>query len=416
MVYTGVFFLSQPRNNAHQAQILDPGSVFGQYAVKTFIAGGGIGQVYAATHTIYGSNVALKVLHPDLYRNAAWRERLSDEGVIGKGLKHPNVLTTREIVEHDGRMALVLDLARGASTLHRVIRREFSTGMPTELALRLMLGVLQGVEYAHQQGVIHGDIKPENIMLQDLDRAQSEWSALVTDFGTASLIVNPVLVDGAVAVVASPRYASPEHLEGVDALIEASDIFSLGLLLHYLLTGAHASPAKNVDEALAYVQEPLEISKLIDQPRLVMSVFRRAVALKPEERYASCREMALGIRSVIDALGAEFEDDIEADIPTVIMGDESEEVSLDQAEVVPDEGTQEAPKRASTGTQERQLNPLSAPLIPMTKEPTLRPAVRPKAPPEMFEAISEKQTTGGNWHWVVFGFVVVLLFALFLTT
>ena len=406
--------MSQPRNNAHQAQILDPGSVFGQYVVKTFIAGGGIGQVYAATHAVYGSNVALKVLHPDLYRDAAWRERLSDEGVIGKGLKHPNVLTTREIVEHDGRMALVLDLARGASTLYRVIQREFSTGMPTELALRLMLGVLQGVEYAHQQAVIHGDIKPENIMLQDLNRTQSEWSALVTDFGTASLIVNPVLIDGAAAVVASPRYASPEHLEGVDALVEASDIFSLGLLLHYLLTGTHASPAKNVEEALAYVQEPLEIARLVDQPRLVMSVFSRAVALKPEERYASCREMALGIRAVIDALGAEFEDDIEADIPTVIMGDESEEVSLEQADVVPDEGTQEAPKRASTGTQERQLSPLSAPIIPMTKEPTLRPAVRPKQPPAMFGAITDDKVAIAGWQWAAIGIVAVLIGALFL--
>lgn len=381
--------MSQPRNNADQTQILESGSMFGQYVVKTFIAGGGIGQVYAATHAVYGSNVALKVLHPDLYRDVAWRARLTDEGMIGKGLKHPNVLTTREIVEHEGRMALVLDLARGASTLHRVIRQEFSTGMPTELALRLMLGVLQGVEYAHQQGVVHGDIKPENIMLQDLDRAQSEWSALVTDFGTASLIANPVLIDGAAAVVASPRYASPEHLRGVDALIEASDIFALGLLLHYLLTGTHASKAKNVDEALAFVQKPIEIAKLIDQPRLVMSVFSRAVTLDPAQRYASCRDMALGIRSVIDALGAEFEDDIEADIPTVIMGDESDEVSLG-----------EIASERDLGTQEASHDLLSGPVIPMTREPTLRPAVRPSPAPVMFDSIKNKSAPTSGWRWV----------------
>src|SRR5262245_13479784 len=119
---------------------LESGSSFGPYSIEGFIAGGGMGEVYAARHTVYGTAVAIKVLHAALHRDEGWRLRFNEEGVVGQQLKHPNVLSARELLEHEGRVALVLDLCTGGQTLLRVMEREFPTGLPLVRALNVFLG------------------------------------------------------------------------------------------------------------------------------------------------------------------------------------------------------------------------------------------------------------------------------------
>jgi serine/threonine-protein kinase len=315
------------------SQKLAEGTRFGAYTVQGIIAGGGMGQVYAAHDEVYGSTVALKVLHEKLHADDGWRARFNEEGLVGTQLKHPHVLSARELVQEDGRIALVLDLVPGGQTLEKIIAREFRQGLSLVQALQVFLGIVQGIEYLHGKGVVHGDLKPENVMIEGDFRNPDTWVPKVTDFGTVALIAHPVMLDGRPAVVATPRYASPEHLLGVDQIEIRSDIYSLGLILHFLLSGRHASNAQTVREAYDRTLKPVPMVALVDQPEALVTLFKKAVAVDPDERFPSCRELALGVRSLLDAHGVQLDlDDIRADLATEIDDDRAQQQAAAQAQ------------------------------------------------------------------------------------
>ncbi len=357
-------------------QRLEPGAHFGPYLIEGFIAAGGMGQVFAARHGVYGSPVALKVLHAELHADDSWRLRFNEEGLVGQQLKHPHVLAARELIETDGRVALVLDLVRGGQTLAKVIGRDFATGLPLVQAMQVFLGIVQGVEYAHGKGIVHGDIKPENVLLQGDFRDPATWAPMVTDFGTVGLIAHPVQIEGQVAVVASPRYASPEHLRGVDKLEPRSDIYCLGLILHYLLTGHHASEARTVIEAAEAVQLPIPLVYLVDQPESIIALFKRATQVDPAERYPNCREVALAVRDVLDELGVRLQlEDLRGDLATEVM-----EERLRMKQEMEDRSTDEL---------ETELVVRDLPTAP--PEPAPIPLLTPGGAPERVESEPEPQ-------------------------
>ncbi|NCG21313.1 MAG: protein kinase [Rhodobacterales bacterium] len=295
------------------------GQTFGPYTIEGKIAAGGMGCVYAARHEVYATPVALKVLHPRLHADHSWRKRFNEEGLVGTQLKHPNVLSARELVAHDGRIALVLDLVSGGQTLDKVIGREFRDGLPLVQALKAFLLIVQGIEYLHGKRIIHGDIKPENVMLVGDYRNPDSWTPLVTDFGTVALIADPVTIEGRAAVVATPRYASPEHLLGIDQVEVRSDIYALGLVLNFMVTGTHLSAARTVEEAASQVREPIKVVGLVDQPDQLIGLIQQACEVDPNKRIATCREFALEIRGLLDDIGAPLElDDLAADLATEI--------------------------------------------------------------------------------------------------
>ncbi|MEN0061901.1 MAG: serine/threonine-protein kinase [Myxococcota bacterium] len=327
---------------------------FGTYTVQGLIGKGGMGQVYVATDSIYGNTVALKVLHPELHADDGWRTRFNEEGLVGTRLKHPHVLSARELVENEGRIALVLDLIKGGQTVEKIVNRDFRNGVPLTIALDLFLKILQGIDYLHEKGIVHGDIKPENVMIRGNAREPETWVPLVTDFGTVALIANPVEIEGKPAVVATPRYASPEHLLGVDRIEVRSDVYCLGLILHFLVTGKHVSDAKNIQEAVSRVMNDVPIDAMADHPASLIEVFERATARSPLRRYANVRELALAIRDVLEELGVQLGlEDVQAELATEV--DDETDGSGDAAVVSPD---------------------LSAP----TPSSSLRGAVRPIAP------------------------------------
>jgi serine/threonine-protein kinase len=305
---------------------LSDGTVFGTYTIEGLIAGGGMGQVYAARHNVFGSAVALKVLHPSLHADSGWRARFNEEGLVGTRLKHPHVLSARELVHNDGRIALVLDLVGGGQTLEKVISREFRDGIALVPGLQVFLKILQGMDYLHGKGIVHGDLKPENVMIEGDFRRPEAWVPKVTDFGTVALIANPVEIDGRAAVVATPRYASPEHLYGVDRIEVRSDIYCLGLILHFILSGRHPSNATNVREAAERVMLPVPIVALVDQPDALIEVFKKSTAIDPASRYETVRSLALAVRGVLTSIGAELDlPDIAADLATEVDEDRAQQ-------------------------------------------------------------------------------------------
>ena len=305
---------------------MDKGESFGPYTISGFIAGGGMGEVYGAMHAVYQQPVAIKILHAHLHADESWRARFNEEGLVGTRLKHPNILSARELVEHETRIALVMDLVSGGQTLLTILDREFPSGLPLATALHVFLKIVSGLEYLHGKGIIHGDIKPENVLIDGKVREPMTWMPRLTDFGTVALISDPVMIDNRPAVVATPRYASPEHMLGVNHLEKRSDVYCLGLLLHFLLTGRHASTATTVPEASEVVSQPISVMNLLDQPEAVLELFRKSTSVAMDERYQDCDALAMAIRDVLDGLGLNLElDDIQADLATELMTEQAEQ-------------------------------------------------------------------------------------------
>jgi serine/threonine protein kinase len=348
---------------------LADGTSFGPYIIEGLVAGGGMGQVYAARHGVFGSTVALKVLHPALHADEGWRARFNEEGLVGTQLKHPHVLSARELVHNEGRIALVVDLVSGGQTLEKVVSREFRDGLPLVAGLQVFLKILQGIDYLHGKGIVHGDLKPENVMIEGDFRKAETWTPKVADFGTVALIANPVEIDGRPAVVATPRYASPEHLLGVDQIEVRSDIYAMGLILHFLLTGRHASNAQSVREAAERVGLPVPIVNLVDQPEALIAVFKRATAIEPQDRYDTTRELALAVRGILDAVGAELDlPDVAADLAT--------EVDEERARLKQQKGAPSAPK----GSESQAPTALILPQAPRVTPPPSEARLPPPAP------------------------------------
>ena len=380
---------------------------FGPYVVKGLIGRGGMGQVYAARDSVYGTMVALKVLHPNLHEDEDWRSRFNEEGLVGTQLKHPHVLSARELLESEGRIALVLDLVSGGQTLDKVMFREHRSGVPLVPALLVFLRILQGIDYLHGKGIVHGDIKPENILLEGDYRVPGTWVPKVTDFGTVALIAHPVEIDGRPAVVATPRYASPEHLLGVDRLEFRSDVYCLGLILHFILTGRHASNAANVREAAERTMLPVPILALVDQPDGVIDAFKRATHRDPEHRFANVREFALAVRELLEAQGAPLElEDISAELATEIderrQGDAR---AREDSEVKEHTPTGFSPIVSPGGVQ---------PLAPKLNEPEPEPS-HTNLPPRPISAAAmapqQGPSTIPSYVWVA-GLVAVMLIGL----
>jgi serine/threonine protein kinase len=380
------------------------GTSFGPYIIEGLIAGGGMGQVYAARHSVFGSTVALKVLHPALHADEGWRARFNEEGLVGTQLKHPHVLSARELVHNDGRIALVVDLVPGGQTLEKVITREFRDGLPLVVGLQVFLKILQGIDYLHGKTIVHGDLKPENVMIEGDYRKAETWVPKVADFGTVALIANPVEIDGRPAVVATPRYASPEHLLGVDQIEVRSDIYALGLILHFLLTGRHASNAQSVREAADRVGLPVPIVNLVDQPEALIAVFKRATAIEPQERYGTVRELALAVRGILDAVGAELDvPDVAADLAT--------EVDEERAKLKQQKGGAPAPKPPSESQAATVLNLPQPPRATPPPSESRVPAPTPPAKPAPAPAAGGPDALGAAVPAIAFvaGFVAVAL-------
>lgn len=384
---------------------LATGARIGGYTIEGLVASGGMGEVYAARDELYGTTVALKVLHPRFHADPSWRRRFNEEGLVGARLKHPHVLSARELVEHDGRIALVMDLVSGGQTLEKVMQRFHPGGLPLVPALQVFLTIVQGVEYLHGRGIVHGDVKPDNVLVEGHHRDPSTWVARVTDFGTVALIAHPVSIGGRSAVVATPRYASPEHLLGIDRVDARSDIYALGLVLHFLLTGRHASDARTVEEAAVRVRRPPPRVHLVDQPESVHALFQRATAVDRADRHASCRALALEVRQVLDSLGATIDRlDLGADLAT--------EVDEDRAATPEDVGAPARPAPPRAPSRERGAVDVLEPTAPvLTPVP---PLARPDDAPEVPTAVrtpvpAPSAPPTPAWVWALGGAAAALL-------
>ena len=251
-----------------------------QYLVDAEIGRGGMAVVYRATDLRLNRRVAIKVLPPELAFNADVRERFLREAQTSAQLSHPSIVPIYTVDEREGIVYFIMALVDGESLAERLVREP---RLPIGEARRLLAGVADALAYAHSQGVVHRDVKPDNIML---DRMTGR--PMVTDFGIARAAQGDTRLTVTGVAIGTPAYMSPEQALGERELDGRSDIYSLGVIGYQLLAGETPFKATNTPAMLVkHVSEtPRPLPTLRpDTPSGLAHAIARALAKKPDERW-----------------------------------------------------------------------------------------------------------------------------------
>jgi eukaryotic-like serine/threonine-protein kinase len=265
---------------------LGPESIVGHYRIETQVGSGSFGAVFRATDLTLERSVALKVLRAD---GAAAMSALLSEARAAAALNHPNICTVYAVDVFDGVSMIVMEHLEGQS-LSKLLK---TGGLPLDRAAAIGAGIAEGMAAAHARGIVHGDLKPGNVMID------AAGGVKIMDFGLArrksadasasqSMTWNQETSRG---LSGTPAYMSPEQSQG-KPITPASDVFSLGLILFELLHGRQAISATNILEALRQIDE-IEPDRLAaDAPEPFREILRAALVRDPNERRVTMPEIA----------------------------------------------------------------------------------------------------------------------------
>ncbi|HEY3535107.1 MAG TPA: protein kinase, partial [Pedococcus sp.] len=262
----------------------------GRYRVQSHIADGGMASVYLALDTRLDRDVALKVLRPDLAHDEAFAGRFRREARSAARLSHPNVVAVYDQGEDEGLMFLAMEYVPG-QTLREVIRSEGP--LTPRAALDLVTPVLQALAAAHRAGLIHRDVKPENVILREDD-----GTVKVADFGLARAVSSHTTTSQTGVLLGTVAYLSPEQVER--GIADArSDVYAAGLILFEMLTGAKAFTGDSpIHVAYQHVHGsvPAPSSRVASVPAELDSLVALATARDPDHRPADAGELLEQVR------------------------------------------------------------------------------------------------------------------------
>src|SRR5438477_1066647 len=285
------------------------GKVIGHYRIESLIGVGGMGEVYLARDERLGRKVALKLLPERLTVDETQLSRFKTEARSASALNHPNILTVYEIGAEANRQFIATEFIEGIT-----LRASLGCGrMNLHDALEIAVQVASALAAAHETGVVHRDMKPENIMLRP------DGYVKVLDFGIAKLAeqrpvpaldesgTTAVLQTRAGLVLGTARYMSPEQTRGqtVDA---RSDIWSLGVVIYEMIAGIPPFHGETPSDCIASIltTEPLPLSGLLPEvPLNLESILQKALRKNRDERYQTIKEMLADLRNLKGELEAE---------------------------------------------------------------------------------------------------------------
>jgi len=272
------------------------GSTFaGKYTILEEIGHGGMGVVYKAEDTMLKRLVALKFLPAELARHEEAKGRFSLEAQAAAALDHPNICAIHEVGEADGQAYIAMAYIEGRTLRDRMALQPLEAGE----AVRLAVQIAEGLDEAHQKGVIHRDIKSANIMITEKGQAK------IMDFGLAKVAGGPVITTE-VKTMGTVAYMSPEQARG-EEVDHHTDIWSLGVVLYEMLTGRLPFRGERETSILYSIvhEEPKPLRQINAHiPIEIQKIINRALKKNKSERYASAAEMVKELRACQESLGA----------------------------------------------------------------------------------------------------------------
>lgn len=300
-------YSTDPQTTAgHSVKEMEAGQVLGnRYEIKECIGSGGMGAIYTARRIHIGDTVAVKVLRPEVVHDAQSRERFQREARAAARLHHPNAVVVHDFgQDQDGTTYIVMEYLEGRSL--RDVLSEKKT-IPLPQAVSIMKQACAAIEAAHRLGIIHRDIKPDNIIL--LDSHDGLPHVKILDFGIAKLLdrtndtgeIDPTLTQVG-TVIGTPNYMSPEQCQG-ETLDARSDVYSLGIVLYEMLTGVQPFTAKNsTGIVIKHVTEKPKRLVSVNPyvPAEVERVVLKALEKKPEARQQSALDLAREFEAAVN--------------------------------------------------------------------------------------------------------------------
>jgi serine/threonine protein kinase len=272
-------------NQLARAESLRPGTRLGRYEIQSQLGRGGMATVYLAQDLRHRRSVAIKVLHSEL---AIRPERFLREIEVAAHLQHPHILPLIDSGEDDGRLFYVMPFVEGESLRQRLMK---TRQLSVDAAVRITREVAEALDYAHRHGIIHRDIKPDNILLTD-------DQAVIADFGIARALSSestgePVTQAG--LVLGTPDYMSPEQASGTEPLDGRTDLYSLGCMTYEMLGGQPPFVGLTVESVIQQhrtVAPPLVSGLRPGLPPQLARAIARAMAKAPEDRFESAGQFA----------------------------------------------------------------------------------------------------------------------------
>jgi serine/threonine protein kinase len=273
------------------------GKTVGKVRIEREIARGGMAEVYLGTHLTLDRPVAVKVMHNYVESDPDLKSRFEREAKVVAGLRHPNIVQIFDYDTEEGHPYIVMEYLVGPS-LGVYLRELHKRGQrlePMQIA-RLLITIAAALDYAHEQGVVHRDIKPGNIILHNKSKNVSveqhltaRTEPVITDFGLVR-IAQSTMQTASGSVSGTPAYMSPEQAQGLKVDYR-SDIYSLGVVLYEMVAG-HIPFEGDTSWTLIFkhINEPPP--PIEDIPPGIQAVIDRSLAKKPEDRYQSSREFA----------------------------------------------------------------------------------------------------------------------------
>jgi len=255
----------------------------GRYELLARVGGGGMALVYKARDLLLNRFVAVKVLRQQFTHDDDFVKRFRREAQAAASLSHPNIVSIYDVGQVEDTHYIVMEFIDGAN-LNEIIRER--APLQADEAVRITAQICDALEHAHQNQIIHRDIKPHNILIGNNGRVK------VTDFGIARAVTSSTITQTG-SVIGSVHYFSPEHAKGV-ATGEKSDLYSLGIVLYQMLTGRLPFLGESpISVALKHLQDPFEQPRKVNPyiPQSVENIILRAMRKNPQERYQSAREM-----------------------------------------------------------------------------------------------------------------------------
>jgi serine/threonine protein kinase len=268
-----------------------PGDLLDHYLLEDRVATGGMASIFRATDTKTGRRVAIKVPHPEKLRDPFALDRLRHETEIGEKLDHPGLV--KVLPNNDaGHRYVVMEWVEGRLLREIIDERT----LPSDRAIRIALSICDALEYVHGRGVVHGDLKPDNVMVDVADNVR------LIDFGIARKNgLNLWNLARPKEAMGTPDYASPEQIQGKKSDVR-SDVYSLGIMLFEMLTGE--VPFSGLDPVTAMNLRVLSDAPAVGEinPEIslkLQAVVGRALARDRARRYASVRQIASNLAELL---------------------------------------------------------------------------------------------------------------------